>query len=32
MTWPWSYKAFAEAMAEPVLSDMDRRIGLRDAA
>ena len=32
MTWPWSYQAFAEAMAEPVLSDMDRRIGLRDAA
>lgn len=33
MTWPWSYQAFAEAMANPVLDDMDRRTsGLREAA
>ena len=27
MTWPWSYQAFSEAMANPVLEDMDRRKG-----
>ena len=27
MTWPWSYQAFSEAMANPVLEDMDRRTG-----
>jgi cation diffusion facilitator CzcD-associated flavoprotein CzcO len=32
MTWPWSYQAFAEAMAHPELADMERRSRLRDAA
>lgn len=33
MTWPWSYQAFAEAMAEPQLADMDmRRSAARAAA
>ena len=27
MTWPWSYQAFSEAMANPMLDDMDRRKG-----
>ena len=34
MTWPWSYQAFGEAMANPVLADMDRRgaVALSSAA
>ncbi len=32
MTWPWSYQAFADAMANPVMSDMDRRVAERAAA
>ncbi|WP_237488990.1 flavin-containing monooxygenase [Tsuneonella aeria] len=32
MTWPWSYQAFADAMANPVLADMDCRVAARAAA
>ena len=32
MTWPWSYQAFADAMAAPVFEDMDRRSAVRAAA
>ena len=31
MTWPWSYQAFAEAMASPVMEDMERRNSKRVA-
>lgn len=32
MTWPWSYQAFADAMANPVMKDMERRVAARAAS